>query len=140
MTYKSIYGSDKELTAAQYLAEAICKKCADRKKTILPNKFWTLEKYGWWKKKIYQENLAANRLLKAYSFEAVIAALGDPKAYWIQSLMNKDLIPIIEEQEDRLAVKKIQDSLKGKVEQKDTLNLPMRKQTGKKSKFSKLKD
>lgn len=140
MKFTSLFGSDKEITEAQFLAELICKKCAEKRKTVLPNKFWTNPNYGWWKKKNYQENLAANRLLKAYSVRSIISAINDKDAYWIQSLFNKDLIPIIEKYE---LITQSENEVKKEepVVEKPTYELTqMIKPFGKKSKFSKLKD
>lgn len=51
-------------TSAQYLAEIICQRCADKDKVgTLPYKFWNLPK---WKKLYVRQVGLANKLIKAH--------------------------------------------------------------------------
>lgn len=139
MAYKSLFGSDKPLTEAQYLAEFICKKCADSTHTTLPEKFWTLDNYAWWQDKIRTENMAAARLLKKYAIQDIIGALKDKRAYWMQSLLNKKLPVIIKECE----IKRLAEEANQKVDDTpkvDDRHFKIIKPLGKKTKFSRLKD
>jgi len=57
-------------TAAQYVAEIICQKCATHEKAgTLPYKFWNLPK---WKKLYIRQVSLANKLIKEYGEEPVI--------------------------------------------------------------------
>ena len=139
MAYKSLFGSDKPLSEAQFLAEFICKKCADYTHVTLPDKFWTLDNYAWWQDKIRTENMAAVKLLKKFAIQDIIAALKDKRAYWMQSLLNKKLQIIIKEYE----VKRLEEEAnrpKEEAPKVDDRFFKVIKPIGKKTKFSRLRD
>jgi len=91
--YKSIY-SDKEVTAAQYIAEFMCQKRAISLNIDLPLKFWLVD--HWKKYYIYQIQLA-NKLLKKYSDKSIIKALRSDKAKNTFSLKSQFIERIIKE-------------------------------------------
>jgi len=99
LKYPSRYSSGKNVTAAQYIAELICEKQAQKSKKELPQKFWDLPT---WKKTYKQQIFAALGLLKIYSEVAIIKALKTKEAYGIYSLRAPSLDRIIKEQETQL--------------------------------------
>ena len=101
--YESLFGSDKPLTAPQFLAELICKKSSELQNIQLPPLFWR-DKKNWadWARRFHTEIIAANKLLKVYKPEAIIAALKTKKASRVQSLHNKSLPEIIYAEQRRL--------------------------------------
>ena len=139
MKYQSIFGSDKQLSASQHLAELICKKYADYKKVYLPNKFWGLEGWEDWKKRFMTEAIGAARLLKLYSPEAIIASLKHKHAKWVFSLYNKILPPIIIEEERKINTEKMVIQSAPPLEVVTTKTLPTVRM-GKPSKLDKLRD
>jgi hypothetical protein len=103
-TFTSRY-TDKPITAAQYLAERICERIAQREKTDLPFKFWNQTK---WKRTFLYQVQIANGLLKIYRPEAIIIALRKtPKIYSLNAQFLDPLIRVeqdtIEKQERKVA-------------------------------------
>mgnify|MGYP006899557391 CR=1 FL=1 len=92
--YKS-NAADFYVDAPNYLAELICKKKHEDENTgALPRLFWRLPSF----KNLYiREVSQAKNLLKSYDEKSVIQAMKSPKAKWIRSLRNKNLLPIIKE-------------------------------------------
>lgn len=82
--FQSRYCTDKAtITPAQYLAERICEKKAASLKLTLPTKFWLTET---WKQEFIFQVVYANKLLKQFSIEAILAALKSPKSKYCVSL------------------------------------------------------
>jgi lantibiotic modifying enzyme len=98
-TYPSRYSNGKLVTAAQYITELICEKKAKLDKTELPQKFWELKV---WNTYYRQQIVAANKLLKEYSGEAIAKALKSEKAWNIFSLRAPHLKDIIVAEEEKL--------------------------------------
>lgn len=94
--YKSRYGADSDITAAQYLVEFIMERIAKKEKTTLPYKFWNIPK---WNKQFRMQIKYANELLAEYSEQEVFGALKTKQGQRIFSLGAKKtmIIPLIEE-------------------------------------------
>ena len=137
---KSIFGSEKELSEAQYLAEIMCKRMAEIKKTYLPPLFWKMDEWIDWKKKIHIENIAANKLLKLYSMKAILLALNDRRASYVQSYHNKTLPRLIQEYQRKLEAEQQSIDNKPAIEiNTDIFTLPT-KIPAQKNKLNKLRD
>jgi len=93
MKFDSEYSPNKQVTAAQYIAELICKKRADSTNTVLPIFFWRLDE---WKNYYLYQLMQANILIKRYDPITIIQAINDKKAKTVFSLKNPYLIKIIE--------------------------------------------
>lgn len=63
------------ITKSQYLSETLCTLIARGEGKRLPYKFWELDD---WRKIFRRHIVEANRLLKTYSFEAILETLKDP--------------------------------------------------------------
>ena len=97
--YPSKYSNGKEVTAAQYITEIICEKKAKATKKDLHYRFWTHKEW----EKFYKDQIAtAHKLLKKYSDIAIIRGLNSQEAAKIYSLRAPFLLPIIEQEENRL--------------------------------------
>lgn len=95
MKYPSKYSNGKTVSAAQYITELICENKAKIDGKDLHFKFWTNKDWS----KFYRDQIAtANKLLKKYHEQAIIAALKNTKASRIFSLRAPHLIPIIEKE------------------------------------------
>jgi len=109
--YPSRYSDDKKVTAAQYLAELMCERQAEKNKKELPKRFWNLPH---WTKKFKSQLFAAYGLLKLYDEAAIIRALKSKEARYIYSLRAPTLDDIIKEQQHMLELDK------AKAKDKDT--------------------
>ena len=125
-----------ECNAAQYIAEMVCLREAEKKRVGRPAyALWNTES---WKKKFKSQVTQAYKLLKKYSDKAIINALNSYKGKSIYSLRVKFLEPIIQNEQRKLD--KVDSREIKEVEYKDnTLEKP-RKPFGKKGKLSRLKD
>lgn len=94
--YKSRYGADSDITAAQYLVEFIMERIAKKEKTTLPFKFWNIPR---WNKVFRMQIKYANDILRDYAEEDVFAALRSKKGQHIFSLGAKKtmIVPLIED-------------------------------------------
>tara|TARA_R100000008_G_C3499583_1_gene122960 strand:+ start:79 stop:498 length:420 start_codon:yes stop_codon:yes gene_type:complete len=101
--YPSRYSNDKRVTAAQYLAELMCERQAQKNKKELPNQFWNLPH---WSKKFKSQLFAAYGLLKLYDETAIIKAVKSKEARNIYSLRAPILDDIIKEQQHKLELDK----------------------------------
>jgi hypothetical protein len=90
--YTSHYGGG-ELAPAQKLTEIMCERIAAKENKTLSPFFWRDE---YWAKKFRMQITHANRLIKAYSFEAVYKALQLPEARKVLSFGAPFFLPIIE--------------------------------------------
>ena len=125
-----------ECNAAQYIAEMVCLREAEKKRVGRPAyALWNTEL---WKKKFKSQVTQAYKLLKKYSEKAIINALNSYKGKSIYSLRVKFLDPVIQNEQRKLD--KVDSREIKEVEYKDnTLEKP-RKPFGKKGKLSRLKD
>ena len=85
---------DKKVTAAQYLAEVVCERQAQKDKKELPKQFWNLPH---WKKRFTSQLFAARGLLKLYDEVVVIKAIKSKK-----DLINNTRFKIDSVDEDKL--------------------------------------
>jgi hypothetical protein len=129
--YKS-HSSGEECTAAQLIAEILITRQEQKKKNIVPHKFWNLPKY---KKRYIFTIIQANGLLKLYSGDAIIAALMANN--WIAWANANALPQMIKKEEARIAKLKIDLESVTETVHKETK--PM-KVYGKQSMLSKLRD
>lgn len=128
----SRYGADKNIDAAQYIAEIMCERLARKEKQDLPVKFWNTPK---WQRTFKQQVLAARSILKLHDANAVIAALR--KTPTVFSLRAEWLQPIIRECAEKL---KIVVTDKVSPEAVTVNEQPRQTFVSKKSKLSKLRD
>lgn len=97
--YPSKYSNGKSVSAAQYITEIICEQWAKKNKKDLHYRFWLNKEWSAY----YRNQIAsANKLLQKYTDTAVIRALTNTKASKIYSLRAPHLLPIIEEEENKL--------------------------------------
>jgi hypothetical protein len=97
--YISKYSNNKEVTPAQYITEIICENKAKKDGSDLHYRFWLSPKWN----KFYRNQIAsANKLVAKYNDIAIVKALKQPKASGIYSLRAPHLIPIIEEEQEKL--------------------------------------
>lgn len=82
------------VSPAQYITEQICSKIAKKKSSELPPKFWKLPA---WEKFFRQQIPAANKLLKKYPYQVIVAALRDKRMWWLESLRAPQFLPILDE-------------------------------------------
>jgi hypothetical protein len=92
--YPSRYSPKGWVSGPQYITELVCEKKAQREKKELPMKFW--ENKDWCKYYQYQVTLA-NRLIKKYGEESIVAALRDKRCWSTYSLRSPFLEKIVEE-------------------------------------------
>ena len=80
-------------TCAAYVAEIMCKRNAESKNEgSLPYKFWSKKPWNWtFKRQLF----AANKLLKKYSEEALVKAVGSSEFRGIFSLNHWKAVGII---------------------------------------------
>jgi hypothetical protein len=94
MKFISRYSNNKEVSAAQYIAELICEKKAKLDKKDLHYKFWLNKEWS----KFYRNQIGtANLLVKKYNPIAIVKALQDNRTSKTYSLRAPFLKPIIEE-------------------------------------------
>lgn len=85
------------ITAAQYLAELICSRLANKEGKTLGQRFWL---QPFWKREFKKQILAANSLLKTYSAKAIIKVLTENPGVW--SLHAKWLDPRFQQAQQEL--------------------------------------
>ena len=131
--YPSKYSNGKMISASQYISELICEKKAKFDNKDLGYRFWTNKEWS----TFYKNQIAtANKLLKDYTDTAIIKALNHSKAFKIYSLRSPYLVPIIKDEEKKLAQenKKLTKELERKAE------VRFNKSISTKNILSKLKD
>jgi len=94
--YPSRYSPGGWVSAPQYITELICEKKAQKDQKELPIKFWEIKE---WRNYYRYQITLANKLLKEFSAEAVIAALKDKRCWKTYSLRAPMLRSIIEEKD-----------------------------------------
>lgn len=100
--YPSRFSQGKFVNEFQYILQLICQKNASQTQRELPPEFLNEPQ---WKTFWGAQLKKCSQLLKSYSSESIIKALNDPRAKKIYSLHAKWLIPIIQEYENKLAIK-----------------------------------
>ena len=94
--YPSRYSPDGWVSAPQYITEFVCEKKARKDNKELPIKFWGISE---WRKYFRYQITLANKLLKDFPEEAIIAALKDNRCWKTYSLRSPFLHSIIKEKE-----------------------------------------
>ena len=94
--YPSRYSPDGWVSAPQYITEFVCEKKARKDNKELPIKFWEISE---WRKYFRYQITLANKLLKDFPEEAIIAALKDNRCWKTYSLRSLFLHSIIKEKE-----------------------------------------
>lgn len=84
--YKSVVNGQL-VSPHQYIAELSVKKKAEKEKVVLPHGYWN-DKDSEWAKEYKKQVIAASKLLKKYSPEAIIKTLNGNQ--WKYSLCTKD--------------------------------------------------
>lgn len=87
-----------EVKPAQYLAELMVTRQAQRLNVDLPFKFWNTER---WKKPFKTELFKAYALLKLYDAQVIINVMNDQK--WLSTLLYRDLQSLLDKEVERLA-------------------------------------
>jgi hypothetical protein len=129
--YKS-HSSGEPCSAAQLIAEILITRQEQKKKNIVPHKFWNIPKY---KRRYIFAVIQANGLLKLYSGDAIIAALMANN--WIAWANDGSLPQLIEKEEIR--IKKLKADLETVTDTVHKKSKPM-KAYGKQNMLSKLRD
>jgi hypothetical protein len=128
--------SGEPCTCAQYIAEIVTKREADKKRIVLRNKWWNHEP---WRKKYASQVMAANSLLKLYDEIAIIRALGRKECSWQWSLRTQNLHDFFREEQQKLD--KERELANNTVEiQTSATEFEIKPTFGKQSKRSKLRD
>ena len=111
--YKSIY-KEGYVTPSNYIAEIIFKKRSEYfNQGRIPERFWAKgsKLHGAYKGEV----IAAAKLLKNYSAEAIIMAINSPDSKYILKISTKEhrekIIPIIEKYEKQILQKEFKPSL-----------------------------
>ena len=121
-------------TAAQYIAEIICQRIADKDKIgTLAYKFWNNEK---WKKTYIRQVGIANKLIKAWGDESVVRFIKSKKGTKILSLGIKGIECQIEIFKNHLDNRKSSDT----IDVERISNYTSRKPYGKKSLLTRIKE
>src|SRR5574343_468356 len=91
------------ITAAQYVIECLCVLIAKREKKELKPYFWK-DKY--WAKVFRNQITAANKLLKEYPVEVILASIKDKRCWKLSSLRAQHILsPILEEKYKEYKIK-----------------------------------
>lgn len=124
----------KEVTAAQYLAETMITRQAQRSNTALPFKFWNV---GRWQKDFKQQLFKAYALLKLYPEEVVVKAID--KTPWLTTLLWKDISSILDKEQEAFDLLKKLARETPKFEDVN-VDVSQKKFSSKSNKLSKLQD
>lgn len=96
-----------------YLADIMCKRQGKKKGIPTPEGYWNLPD---WKLEYRTQILAANRLLKIYPFDVVLAAVNNKKMSWVYSLHYPGLKQVLTEELGRYERKlKREENIKEKL-------------------------
>lgn len=131
--YPSRYSPNGWVSAPQYITELVCEKKAQKEKKELPMKFWEIKE--WCKYYRYQITIA-NKLIKEFGEESVIAALRDNRCWSTYSLRSPFLKKIIEEKSKEV----IERPANTEYNIKDSEEVKHKTNNTKKSIISKLRD
>ena len=93
MEYPSKYSNGKTVSSAQYIAEFICERLAQKQKKDLHYRFWLSKE---WEKEYKGQIAAAHKWLKKYDSKVIISALNSRDGSKIYSLRAPHLGDIIE--------------------------------------------
>lgn len=122
----------KSCNAAQYIAEMVCLRKAEKENIGRPAyALWNTDR---WKKEFQSQVTKAYQLLKKYSDKAILAALNSYKGKNIYSLRVKFLEPIIKTEELKLS--KIEEYRQAPLDFEDSTKSKPRKQYGQKSQMN----
>ena len=125
-----------ECNAAQYIAEMVCLRKAERENVGRPAyALWNTQK---WKKEFQSQVTKAYALLKKYHEKAIINALNSYKGKNVYSLRVKWLEDIIKK--EQVTINKINEREIKEVEYKDNSLLNPQNPYGKQSKISRLRN
>ena len=86
---------DKDISAAQYLAEFMCERIAHKDGKVLTTKFWNKPEWG----KVFRAQIThANKWLKSYDARSILRALKTFRGKKIYSLGAKYLLePLVKQ-------------------------------------------
>ena len=131
--YPSRYSPGGWVSASQYITELVCEKKAQREKKELPIKFW--ENKEWSKYYKYQITLA-NKLIKKYGEEPIVAARRDKRCWSTYSLRSPFLEKIIQEKAEQV----VERPASAEYNINDSEEVKHKTNNNKKSIISKLRD
>ena len=97
--YPSRYSPGGWVSAPQYITEFICEKKAQKDRKELPLKFWEIKE---WRNYYRYQITLANKLLKEFPADAIIAALKDKRCWKTYSLRAPMLYGIIQEKDSEI--------------------------------------
>ena len=100
MGYQSRYGGSQDLTFEKYIVELMCERKAKKEKKTLLDKFWNND---YWKKFYVQQIIAIKSLTKVYSEKAILNGINNKAVSWVYSLRSPQLLPIIADEENKIA-------------------------------------
>lgn len=136
--FTSNYGANGPITAAQKIVEILCERAAARDHKKLTDKFWETKD---WKSFFLMQLIQANKLLKQFSPEAIIAALNNRKAARFFSLRLKAFVDVIESEQAKItAFEKQAEAAEPAAPLETTVEAPRTQPQVKRSNLSKLKD
>lgn len=90
--------SNQESRNDVFLADIMCKRKGKKENIPTPPGYWSMPE---WKIFFKQQILAANKLMKIYPFEVLVAAVNNKKTNWIYSLHYPGLKQILLEENSR---------------------------------------
>lgn len=131
--YPSRYSPGGWVSAPQYITELICEKKAQKDQKELPIKFWEIKE---WRNYYRYQITLANKLLKEFPADVIIAALKDNRCWKTYSLRAPLLHGIIEEK--NRSVLKRESEANYDVSEKD--NIKHKSSNNKQSIISKLRE
>src|SRR3990167_3279704 len=108
--YVSIFGAEKPISAAQYIAEIITSRLSKFLKVNLPDRFWSNDAFLEWTKKYLMQLRKANSLNRSgYPYEVILAAINSSSCRYVCTLNNKKLDFLLSEElrkhEEKVAIR-----------------------------------
>ena len=125
------------ISSAQYITECLCVLIAKRERTELFEHFWNKDPW----KTIFRRQIAlANKLLKQYPPEVILAVLRDQRCWKLRSFGANWLLKPLLIQKQREYDIQIAQQPTNQLTTTSTTQKPRHISTGKKSLFSRLKE
>ena len=90
--------TQKEQTSAQFIADLLCKRKGKKENIPTPPGYWSMPE---WKVEYKKQILSANKFLKVYPLEVIVAVLNDKKLNWVYSLYCPSLKQALEVEMER---------------------------------------
>ena len=129
--------SGEKCTCAQYIAEIVTRREADKKSIPLTGKWWNVDP---WRKKYAKNVIQANSLLKIYSETSIIRALKRKECSWQWSLYFKEMHDIFRDEQSKWEREQIRQAEQKTIEVVSETKIKPTNPYGKQSKLDKLRD